>query len=57
MDFNIGHVVQLKSGGPHMTVSYISDKGNISCHWFNEKAHEYEHKFAEFKPEMLKLIR
>ena len=45
MDFKIGDVVQLKSGGPHMTVSHVNDKGNLSCHWFNEKASEYEHNW------------
>ncbi|XOK10424.1 YodC family protein [Agrobacterium tumefaciens] len=54
MDFNIGDVVQLKSGRPLMTVSYKGEKGNLTCYWFNQIEHSYEPKFAEFKPEMLK---
>ncbi len=54
MDFKIGDVVQLKSGGPLMTVSYIGEKGNLTCYWFNQVEHSYEAKFAEFKPAMLK---
>lgn len=54
MEFKVGDVVQLKSGGPLMTVSYLSDKGKFTCYWFNESGGAYESKFAEFKPEMLK---
>lgn len=40
-EFNIGDVVQLKSGGPHMTVQHICDgsgysnRGDIECIWFD----------------------
>lgn len=33
--FELGTVVQLKSGGPKMTVSRIKDE-NIECTWFNK---------------------
>ena len=34
--FQVGDLVQLKSGGPVMTVNRIPDRGekNISCVWF-----------------------
>lgn len=59
MDFNVGDVVQLKSGGLDMTVSYVGEKvfpsgGKVpivSCTWFNGKKLEKE----SFKPELLVL--
>ena len=40
-DFEIGHVVQLRSGGPKMTVhSLISDE-EVHCQWFEgQEIHE-----------------
>lgn len=36
-DFNIGDVVELKSGGPSMTVSELSKDGKmVNCMWFSE---------------------
>lgn len=35
--FKAGDVVQLKSGGPHMTVSSILPGGSADCTWFDEK--------------------
>ena len=32
---SIGDVVQLKSGGPIMTVVYVDSDGNIDCVWFD----------------------
>lgn len=54
MEFKIGDVVQLKSGGPLMTVSSVGEKSTVNCYWFNEKSGEYELKYASFKPDMLK---
>jgi uncharacterized protein YodC (DUF2158 family) len=36
--FKIGHVVQLKSGGPKMTVTKVGDSGGVPtawCAWFD----------------------
>ena len=36
-EFKIGDVVQLKSGGPTMTVANVSgDSGTVVCHWFDD---------------------
>ena len=50
-EFGKGMVVQLKSGGPEMTVAAI-DKNGVFCNWFadNEVKSEY------FSPETLKII-
>lgn len=38
VEFSIGDVVQLNSGGPEMSIHYISDNGRtIACHWFAGK--------------------
>jgi len=36
MDFKIGDVVQLKSGGPRMAVSAIGENGSAHCEWFDK---------------------
>jgi uncharacterized protein YodC (DUF2158 family) len=33
--FNLGDVVQLKSGGPAMTITSIEDEGGFYCIWFD----------------------
>jgi len=49
--FNPGDVVQLKSGGPAMTVDSIIDRGKtIECTWFDEKR-QLQH--AQFSPAVL----
>lgn len=36
--FSVGDVVQLNSGGPEMSIYYISDnRRDISCQWFAGK--------------------
>lgn len=35
MSFNIGDTVQLKSGGPVMTISFIAQDGECTCVWFH----------------------
>jgi len=66
-ELNIGDVVQLKSGGPKMTIHKIvggnienelfatvfkgADKGDIECKWFENGRIES----AYFKPQMLVL--
>ena len=42
----LGSVVELKSGGPRMTVLKYNSKGDIVCAWFLE-ATWYEHPFPE----------
>lgn len=64
-ELNIGDVVELKSGGPKMTIHRIignsdteifasvfkgADKGDIECKWFENGRIES----AYFKPQMLK---
>lgn len=34
MAYNVGDIVQLKSGGPKMTVSNPNSGGRVQCHWF-----------------------
>ena len=33
-DFKLGDLVQLKSGGPVMTVTSLKDAGAVYCCWF-----------------------
>jgi uncharacterized protein YodC (DUF2158 family) len=42
-EFKIGDVVQLKSGGPKMTVTKVSAEGYL-CRWFQQD-HFTGHKF------------
>jgi uncharacterized protein YodC (DUF2158 family) len=48
MAFNKGDVVQLKSGGPRMTVGEIGE-GGVFCIWF----HGHEQLQKVFPPEVL----
>ncbi|MCO5152566.1 MULTISPECIES: YodC family protein [unclassified Shinella] len=40
MSFKVGDIVQLKSGGPKMTVVQINSSTIISCSWFAGAKHE-----------------
>lgn len=40
----IGDIVQLKSGGPPMTVTYVDDI-RADCAWFDDKLHNLAHSF------------
>lgn len=53
MTLKIGDVVQLKSGGPLMTVSLLQDT-TVRCIWFNEQGGVYDLKWGDFKPDTLK---
>jgi uncharacterized protein YodC (DUF2158 family) len=33
-NFQIGEIVQLKSGGPKMTVRQVFPDGTVTCQWF-----------------------
>jgi uncharacterized protein YodC (DUF2158 family) len=57
MNFKLGDVVQLKSGGPKMTVQHIVadddfgvSRNDLNCQWFDDKDIL---KSAIFKPETL----
>jgi uncharacterized protein YodC (DUF2158 family) len=40
-DFEIGDVVQLRSGGPKMTVHSLVSDGDVVCQWFeSNEVHE-----------------
>jgi len=52
-EFKIGSIVQLKSGGPVMTVSYI-DNIYITVRWFESTKGHFEKEI--FQKDMLKLI-
>ena len=57
MDFKKGDEVQLKSGGPNMTVSHaVGSDGNVGCQWFNQDGGSFELKGARFDPATLKKV-
>ena len=40
-EFKVGDIVQLKSGGPKMTVNFVNESlGWIGCVWFAGAKHE-----------------
>lgn len=47
-----GDVVKLASGGPLMTVTYVSPDGKIECWWFQTSSHE-KPSWATFPKEAL----
>lgn len=56
---NVGDVVELKSGGPHMTVATVTcDQGgeatSFTCTWFSAARDAFE--YDEFEPGVLKVI-
>lgn len=56
--FKVGDIVELKSGGPEMTVSWIGESFGslkVQCEWFlGNKSVKVSH--AAFDPRALKLI-
>jgi uncharacterized protein YodC (DUF2158 family) len=44
-----GEIVQLKSGGPLMTVTKVDDIYNITCMWYAKRAGEFRTKVFEQK--------
>ena len=61
MEFKIGDVVRLKSGGPDMTVEKYPHEtidgvqcfDKVDCRWFNEETHL---KHATFNVEILEKL-
>ncbi|MCZ7930926.1 DUF2158 domain-containing protein [Agrobacterium leguminum] len=53
-EFEIGDVVQLKSGGPLMTINHLNSTGNYTCVWFNTDGHTHSLQNGVFKAETLR---
>jgi uncharacterized protein YodC (DUF2158 family) len=52
-EFKVGDIVQLKSGGPEMTITNPNAYGyKIECYWFAGKKQES----ANFPPDSLKRV-
>lgn len=43
-EFKVGDVVQMKSGGPQMTVVECNDSGYVVCEWFSRKSQNMERR-------------
>ena len=55
--FKPGDIVMLKSGGPHMTVSWCQEEfGSVRafCEWFDDK---HALKSGKFAPASLELVK
>ncbi len=55
-EFNVGDVVQLKSGGPSMTVTQVGEKGGtlkVFCTWFDKTG---ERKYGSFEPDTVETL-
>ena len=51
-EFKIGQVVQLRSGGPKMTIHSLVSDGDVVCQWFEgNEVHE-----RNFPDEVLKKV-
>lgn len=50
LDFEVGDIVVLRSGGPDMTVSAIDDSGQVRCWWVDGDGMTHE---SVFEPECL----
>lgn len=53
-EFKKGDVVELKSGGPTMTVTYLNQNGSVQCQWFPNS--QEKPMWHDFPPEALKKI-
>lgn len=47
MEFKNGDIVELKSGGPKMTIASVKQERAI-CMWFNQREDVHEEKTGEF---------
>lgn len=53
--FQVGEVVQLKSGGPEMTVKMVEQRtGRLICDWWDESLSKFKTK--DFEPAQLKHV-
>ena len=50
--FEVGDVVQLRSGGPLMTINELGEH-KLSTAWFTR---DYEPRFGSFRPAMLRKV-
>lgn len=62
MEFQLGDVVRLKSGGPKMTVSSVSTRAKlgaqtVQCEWFTQLAQGFELKSGSFAIHTLQLVQ
>lgn len=54
MNFKVGDVVTLKSGGPAMTVVQLNDSGTVAVHWFEKDSNgNQSHRMNIYRPECL----
>jgi len=56
MEFQDGDVVELKSGGPRMTIAAVKQERAI-CMWFNQREDFHEEKTGEFLLVTLKRVK
>lgn len=54
MDFQVGDIVELKSGGPYMTVVGHAGGGSVICEWFNNEDGKQTPARHVFPPQALK---
>ena len=54
MGFKVGDVVELKSGGPYMTVKAVSND-SVTAVWFNNEGAKYSLETSSFHPQTLKM--
>ena len=47
MEFQIGDVVMLKSGGPRMTVESIESEEKVWCTWFDSNKRNSQRAFKK----------
>ena len=44
--WKVGDVVELKSGGPAMTVCSTDLEGEVECNWFSDESHIHSDTFT-----------